>query len=84
MADLSKIKLNGITYNLKDAAVPAWAKAASKPTYTANEVGALPSTTVIPDPVSVNNTLATGTLIATINGVNIYAPAYIDADGVSY
>lgn len=48
MADLSKIKLNGITYNLKDAAVPSWAKTANKPTYTAAEVGALPDTTVIP------------------------------------
>lgn len=62
MADLSKIRLNGTNYNLKDAearnainnfeetdpTVPAWAKAANKPTYTANEVGALPNTTVIP------------------------------------
>lgn len=29
--------------------VPSWAMAASKPTYTAAEVGALPDTTVIPD-----------------------------------
>lgn len=29
--------------------VSAWAKASTKPTYTASEVGALPSTTVIPD-----------------------------------
>ncbi len=28
--------------------VPAWARAATKPTYTASEVGALPATTVIP------------------------------------
>lgn len=42
MADISKITtLDGTTYNLKDAAVPAWAKAASKPNYTADEVGAL-------------------------------------------
>ena len=31
-----------------DPTVPAWAKAANKPTYTASEVGALPSSTVIP------------------------------------
>lgn len=31
-----------------DPTVPAWAKAPSKPTYTASEVGALPNTTVIP------------------------------------
>lgn len=29
--------------------VPSWALAASKPTYTADEVGALPDTTVVPD-----------------------------------
>lgn len=31
-----------------DPTVPAWAKAANKPSYTAAEVGALPNTTVIP------------------------------------
>jgi len=35
-----------------DPTVPAWAKAASKPTYTAAEVGALPDSTVIPTKVS--------------------------------
>ena len=104
--------------------VPNWALAASKPTYTAAEVGALPSTytapvtsvngqtgevnltipaaqvqsdwnatsgmgvilnkPTIPAATTVTNTLASGTLIATINGTNIYAPAYTDADGVSY
>ena len=64
--------------------VPAWALTANKPTYTASEVGALPDTTVIPAATTVTNTLASGTLIATINGTNIYAPAYTDADGVSY
>lgn len=32
--------------------VPAWAKEEEKPTYTASEVGALPSTTVIPSKLS--------------------------------
>lgn len=31
-----------------DPTVPAWAKSANKPTYTASEVGALPDTTTIP------------------------------------
>ena len=31
-----------------DPTVPEWAKASTKPTYTASEVGALPDTTVIP------------------------------------
>lgn len=35
-------------YTETDPTVPAWAKAASKPSYTASEVGALPSTTKIP------------------------------------
>lgn len=35
-------------YTETDPTVPAWAKAATKPTYTAQEVGALPDDTVIP------------------------------------
>lgn len=36
----------------QDPTVPAWAKSANKPSYTAAEVGALPDTTVIPTAVS--------------------------------
>lgn len=36
------------SYTETDPTVPAWAKAASKPKYTASEVGALPNTTTIP------------------------------------
>ena len=39
-------------YTETDPTVPAWAKASSKPTYTASEVGALPDSTVIPTKVS--------------------------------
>lgn len=64
MADISKITtLDGTTYNLKDAAVPAWAKAATKPSYTAAEVGA-PTTT---------GTGASGTW-----GINITGHASLD------
>lgn len=38
--------------NETDPTVPSWAKAPSKPSYTAAEVGALPDTTVIPTAVS--------------------------------
>ena len=38
--------------NETDPTVPSWAKASSKPTYTASEVGALPDTTVIPSATS--------------------------------
>ena len=85
---------------LQTTDIADWAKAATKPTYTANEVGALPSTYTapvtsvngqtgavtlsIPSTTTITNTLSSGTLIATINGTDIYAPAYTDADGVSY
>lgn len=39
-------------YTETDPTVPSWAKASSKPTYTASEVGALPSSTFIPSKVS--------------------------------
>ena len=39
-------------YTETDPTVPAWAKAATKPSYTATEVGALPSTTKIPGALS--------------------------------
>ena len=38
-------------YTETDPTVPAWAKAASKPSYTADEVGALPKNTPIPSVV---------------------------------
>lgn len=41
-----------VPVNEADPTVPAWAKAANKPTYTASEVGALPDTTVIPSATS--------------------------------
>ncbi len=47
------------SYTETDPTVPAWAKARSKPTYTASEVGALPDTTVIP--TVVNTYSASGT-----------------------
>lgn len=46
--------INGaqVPSNETDPTVPSWAKAASKPTYTASEVGALPDTTAIPSKTS--------------------------------
>lgn len=44
-----------------DPTVPAWAKAASKPTYTAEEVGALPSDTSFITPTALNNKLGRST-----------------------
>lgn len=90
MAEVEKIRLDGVDYDIRDASaykkpsagipasdlasavrtslgkadtalqsytetdptVPSWAKASTKPTYTASEVGALPSTTSIPSALS--------------------------------
>ena len=50
-----------------DPTVPAWAKAATKPIYTASEVGALPSDTIIP---TNNNQLINGAGYQTSQDVN--------------
>lgn len=39
---------NPVSFDEEDPTVPAWAKQPDKPNYTAEEVGALPNTTVIP------------------------------------
>lgn len=44
--------MDGSGYTETDPTVPSWAKASSKPSYTASEVGALPSSTVIPSALS--------------------------------
>lgn len=49
---------------------------------TLNDSFALSAT--IPAATTITNTLSSGILIATINGVNIYAPSYTNADEVSY
>lgn len=56
---------------LKDTDISAWAKASTKPTYTASEVGALPSTTAIPSKVSdlTNDSgFITSAPVASVNG----------------
>lgn len=55
-----------------DPTVPAWAKAENKPTYTAAEVGALPSTTTIPTKVSqLTNDSGFTANAGTITGINM-------------
>ena len=71
---------SGFITNEADPTVPAWAKEPNKPTYTAEEVGALPSNTPIPDPTSVvvDRFVSAGTHIAdiSVNGekTELYAP----------
>ena len=64
MGNVSKVKLpDGNTYDIKDEisgylttetdpTVPEWAKAANKPSYTPEEIGALPDDTFIPTKTS--------------------------------
>lgn len=47
-------------------------------------MGVILNKPTIPAATIVTQVLTSGTLIATINGTNIYAPTYTDADGVSY
>lgn len=44
-------------------------------TLSASDVGALPSSTVIPDPTTVTQTLTSGTEIGSVNGTKLYAPS---------
>ena len=63
------------SYTETDPTVPAWAKEATKPTYTAAEVGALPADTVIP---SIDG-LATETYVNNaVAGVNAVPSATTD------
>ena len=47
-ASLSRADSALQSYTESDPTVPGWAKAATKPSYTASEVGALPNTIVVP------------------------------------
>ena len=61
-------------YTETDPTVPSWAKASTKPSYTASEVGALPDTTVIPTESTVTGwgfTKNAGTITGiTMNGAS--------------
>ena len=52
---------SGFITSETDPTVPDWAKASTKPTYTASEVGALPSNTFIPQVFKVNYNSSTNT-----------------------
>ncbi len=67
-----------------DPTVPAWAKAASKPAYTATEVGALPDTTQFVSGVKGNAESAYRTGNVNITPANIGAVADSDIIGISH
>lgn len=57
-ASLNKANSALQSYTETDPTVPAWAKAPAKPTYTAQEVGALPEDTVIPAVPAISTSIA--------------------------
>lgn len=69
-------------YTETDPTVPSWAKASSKPSYTASEVGALPDTTVIPTESTVTGwgfTKNDGTITGiTMNGASKGTSGVVD------
>ena len=68
------------SYTETDPTVPEWAKAATKPSYTASEVGALPNTTVIPSVPSTTSLIkgnGSGGLVAATRGSDYIASGNI-------
>ena len=68
------------SYTETDPTVPEWAKAATKPSYTASEVGALPNTTVIPSVPSTTSLLkgnGSGGIVAATRGSDYIASGNI-------
>lgn len=62
------------SYTETDPTVPSWAKASSKPTYTASEVGALPDTIVIPTvPTNVSAFTNDANYVTSDNTVAVYS-----------
>lgn len=63
---------------------PTWVNSATKPTYTATEVGALPATTTIPDKTSQltnDSNFTTTTSFKTVNGQSIVGSGNIEISG---
>lgn len=68
------------SYTESDPTVPEWAKAATKPSYTASEVGALSDTTVIPSVPSTTSLIkgdGSGGLVAATRGSDYIASGNI-------
>ena len=67
------------SYAETDPTVPEWAKAATKPSYTASEVGALPDTTVIPSVPSTTSLIkgnGSGGLVAATPETDYASPIF--------
>lgn len=68
---ITKSKISDFPSSMPASDVSAWAKARTKPSYTANEVGAQP-------------TLVSGTNIKTINGTSLLGSGDLEVGGTSY
>lgn len=67
MSNITQISINNTDYDIRDGSISDWARASSRPTYTAQDVGALPSTTVIPTTVQQLNVIVGTEDPSTIN-----------------
>lgn len=86
VSDLTNDKGYITSYTETDPTVPSWAKAATKPSYTASEVGALPSTTKIPGALSDLNEDATHRVVTDAekeawNAKSNFSGNYADLNG---
>ena len=76
--DINKIIIDEDTYNFRDNSIPAWAKEPNKPSYSASDVGAVPTTrTVNGKKLSGNITLGASDVGALPVGTNIPVIQYI-------
>lgn len=76
--DINKIIIDEDTYNFRDDSIPAWAKEPNKPSYSASDVGAVPTTrTVNGKKLSGNITLNASDVGALPIGINIPVIQYI-------
>lgn len=64
--DISKIKVGTTVYNVKDASISSWAKAANKPDYAYGEIGHVVNTTTTSGAISLAGTIPLH--IITLNG----------------
>lgn len=72
------------SYTETDPTVPSWAKASTKPTYTAAEVGALPDTTVIPAAQVNSNWTATTGVASILNKPTSMTPTAHASTATTY
>lgn len=68
-------------YTETDPTVPSWAKAASKPSYTASEVGAVPTSRTVNGKKLSSNITLTASEIGAVSNESTLTLVGVDADG---